>query len=198
MPMRYIVILFFFTSCAIFNSPRLSPNVFNASEKVCLNADGNGRLNVQGHKYVFGHETLMDQEENKWIMSLNFPIYGQELIELDLSKDSSELKQKIEERILSEKRGVDPVRLNLFITHLGSFLKELVALKNKKQIKNKFTWKVNKNELTATLKSDKNLIYAKFYNLNEKYFGKMDFSYDAIGNPQDNLKIELIVRQCLD
>lgn len=194
--MRYLIILFFISSCALFRQQNLSKNVLKASQNVCLNADGNGRLEIYGHKYVFGAETLYDAKDYRWAMSLNFPLYGQELIELQVNDPESEMIQNLEEKILREKKGVNPQNLQQMMIEWASFLKELIKIKSNdiKLSKTKFDWKVSKNNLYAASKTLK----VKFSNFNGSYFGKMDFTFNAERKMDKISKIELIVRKCLN
>lgn len=194
--MRYLTILFFISSCAIFRQQNVSKNVYKASQNVCLNADGSGRLEIYGHKYVFGAETLYDAEDARWAMGLNFPLYGQELIELQINDPNSEMIQNLEEKILREKAGVNPKNLKNIMLEWASFLKELIKIKSNdlKLSKTKFDWKVSKNNLYAKSKTLK----VKFSNYNGSYFGKMVLAFDAMSNSSKRSKIELIVRKCLD
>lgn len=194
--MRYFLLLIILSSCSLFKNLSLNANVSSAIKRVCLNADGNGRLSVNGHKYLFSYETLYDQQELKWAMSLNFPLNGQKIIELKLDSNESEMTQKIEEMILKDKKGVDPIKLEKFMKLWAIFVKELIFLKEEKlNLKeSNFKWKLNKKRLVAS----KHLSIAYFNNYNGEHFGKMDFVLGAKSKLDKILKIELIVRKCLD
>lgn len=194
--MRYFLLILIFSSCSLINSSFLGKDVTDLTQKVCLNADGSGRLGIDGHKYVFGHETLYDQEEARWAMSLNFPLHGQELIELKLDNPQSEMIQNLEEKILKEKKGVNPIKLHKFMNLWATFIKELIQIREKKlnPRNSMFKWSVNKKHLMA--KSQE--LIAVFQNFTGNHFGKMSFSLLSAEHIDKNLKIELVVRKCLD
>jgi hypothetical protein len=198
--MMKLLILLLLSSCSLFQTLKISQDIPQEAKKVCLNADGNGRLMVQGHKYVFSFETMLDDEEDKWLMSLNFPLHGEELIELNLSDSNAEFKQKIEDKILKERKGVNPELLHKFMFYWARFLNELIHLqKHENAMENsEYTWDVSDNKLKAGLNFDGNKIDAQFYNVENKMFSRMDFALQPAAELQDTLQIELIVRKCLD
>lgn len=192
-------------SCATLN---VAKNVDVATKSVCLNADGQGRLNVDGHKYVFSFETLLDQREQKWVLAMDFPFHGQEVVELSLLGRNDSFMEKIYTRAVSERANIDAAALDKFLHLWGKFLVELIDLqKNKKSIKKKskllFNWRVSDNKLSADRKLNKDqIVTSSFYQLSKletkKVFTRMDFALHDLKKSEDVYKIELIVRKCLE
>lgn len=196
--MAFLILMLTAISCTT-SSGLMGRNPENEIAKICLNLDGNGRLGVQGHKYVFSAETMLDEEHNKWIMGMNFSLHGQELIELDLSGDESFFKEKVQERILRENAGVNPERLELFMQRWAELIKEIIHYKKgENRNSNFFEWSVENKKLIASTKvAEKNVLTAEFYNIENGAFSRMDFLLDT-GESASEIKVELIVRKCLD
>ena len=197
--MKYSLLLFVFVSCSLFKVSNLSDDIVLESKRVCLNADGNGRLLIQGHKYVFGFETLFDEENSTWQMALNFPLYGEEFIELSLNDKNTEFNQRLEDKILKERKGVNPILLHQFMTSWAQFLKELIHLQRNEQVilQAHYSWRVENNKLKASRKTKLHNIDADFYNAQDEFFSRMDFSLRT-EQSRDPMQIELIVRKCLN
>jgi hypothetical protein len=200
--MKYLLILPLFISCSLFKLSKLSNDVVYESKKICLNADGNGRLIIQGHKYVFGFETLWDEKELRWQMALNFPMHGEEFIELSLAgqdRNRLEFNQRLEEKILKEREGIDPTSLHFFMTSWAHFLSEIIYMQQNEQFSSpaKYNWKVRKNKLGAKRKTRNYSINANFYNVESMFFSRMDFALQP-KKVENAIKIELIVRKCLN
>lgn len=197
-----IILCFFFVSCSLFKtSNHLSSNLKENIHKVCLNSSGKGRLVVEGQKYIFSYESALKEMEQKWLMSFNFPLYGEEYIELEWSNDQK-IKHyfSFEGRILKEQRGISPGELEVFFETWAQFLYEVIKMKEDKASELSFKWAVKKKELVAQkdLKKQQTQISIHFKNLvDDQYFGR----YDIImrhKNGRMPFKIEAIVRKCLE
>ena len=178
----------------------LTGNIQSEAKKICLNLDGNGRLNVQGHKYVFSAQTMLDEEEDKWMMGMSFPLHGQEVIELDLSSGpETEFTEKIQEKVLKEKAGINPQDLEFFMKRWAIFINEVIRIKkNEQKPSENFDWTMSKEMMLATSRYDgARTVQASFYNPTDKFFSRMDFLLSP-GQSGKEIKIELIVRKCLD
>lgn len=204
--LKYLIFFSIFLVLSSCTPKYLSKNIPKDITKICLNLDGNGRLTVQGHKYVFSAETVLDEEEDKWIMGMGFPLHGQETVELELDQEKAVFNEKIQEKVLSEKAGINPQDLQLFMEKWAAFLNEVIAIKRTgREPSDQFDWSVSKKMLIAESKIDQERqIIANFYNLTNNsgaasgsHFSRMDF----LLKPSDEakqIKIELIVRKCLD
>lgn len=197
--MQYLLVLSLFFSCSLFKLSKLSEDVVQESKRVCLNADGNGRLMIQGHKYVFGFETLWEEQELKWQMALNFPLHGEEFIELSLADKDLEFKQRLEDKILKERKGVDPVLLHQFMSAWARLLREVIYMQQNAKLISpaQYVWRVQNNQLKTRRKARDYIINADFYNVEATYFSRMDFALRP-KQTETPIKIELIVRKCLN
>lgn len=201
--MKSIVLLFLFTlsSCALFNTSNLSKNLKNDIQKICISSTGKGRLVVEKQKYVFSYESALKEIEHKWLMAFNFPLYGQEHVELDWS-EPNKLKQyfSFEDKILKEQQGVSPESLELFFATWSEFLLEVIQLKNNDKEIPKFKWEAKRKELVAkkVLAQTGSMAIVSFKNLvNNNYFGRYDIVMQQ-SNGDIPFKIEVVVRKCLE
>lgn len=200
--MKILVLLFIFTtsSCSLFKTNTLSKNLQKNIQNICLSSTGKGRLVVEKQKYVFSYESALKEDEHKWLMAFNFPLYGQEHVELDWS-EPGKLKQyfSFEDKILKQQQGVSPENLEIFFATWSEFLLEVIQLKNN-NAKSNFEWTTTNKELIAQkdlkLKGSKAVV--SFKNLvNEKYFGRYDIVMQQ-ENGEIPFKIEVVVRKCLE
>lgn len=199
MKILLLLSLFILNSCALFKNSDLSNNVISEIGKVCLDTNGRGRLIIQNNKYVFSFDSILNHEEDKWIMGLNFPLYGEELFEIEWEKEKLiHYSASFEQRILREKKGINPELLSLFLKKWADFINEVIQVQKNKNYEKNFIWKIQSNELVAETKL-KGAGNAKitFLNLiNSKYFGRFDIVLQN-EKSKDSLKMEMIVRKCL-
>lgn len=156
---------------------------------------------VQNQKYIFSYESALKEKEHKWLMAFNFPLYGQEHIELDWS-DSKKLKQyfSFEDKILKEQDGISPENLELFFTTWSEFLLEVIKLKHSENISPSFEWITDNKQLVAKkfLKKNESMAIISFKNLvHDHYFGRYDIVMQQ-KNGEIPFKIEVVVRKCLE
>lgn len=196
---KFLALLFLLFTVFGCTKKYLSSDFQHEINKVCLNLEGNGRMTVQGHKYVFSAESVWDQAKQKWSLGMGFALHGQEVIELDLARPNQGFLENFQQKLLKEKTGIDPKTLQLFMNRWAAFINEVITLKKGEQIeKPLFAWQLDKQKLVSTSKiDDENLVQATFTNPDDRYFSRTDF----LLMPQDaakQIKIELIVRKCLD
>jgi hypothetical protein len=182
------------SSCSIFNAGKLSRDIENNIQKICLSGSGKGRLTVQNRTYVFGYDSLLEEDLAKWTLALDFPMRNQELFKLDWSKGNKTIfETSIEEKILKENKHVNPKHLDQYIQKLGLFLKEAIDAKAGKTKNSKFEWETAKKSIIAT--DDKKLFTAEFKQLTSgNYFGLMAIRYQFERN--QSFKMDFVVRNC--
>jgi hypothetical protein len=193
--------LFILSSCSLFTTKNLSQDFRKDIHKVCLSADGKGRLLVEEQKHVFSFESDLQQAQGQWIMALNFPLYGSESILLDWDeKGKYHYKFSFEDKIMRREKGISPQLLELFFATWGEFLFEMVRLKQNQNFSPNFLWSSSDKELSAQtmLKKVNANIKISFKNLTpEGHFGR----YDIIMQHADGkipFGVEMIVRNCLE
>lgn len=197
-----LIILFsFLTSCSLFHKNTLSTRLSEDIQNVCLNAEGKGRLVIDGQKYIFSFESAMNQVENKWQMGFSFPIYGEEFLEIDWD-ENNKMKYvfSFEDKILKEQRGVSPEKLELFIKTWADLLQEIIHLQSKIATQTNYKWITSDKELSAQtkLKEDQSLVTITFKNLvDNNYFGRYDIVMQH-NNEMHPFSVEFIVRKCLE
>ena len=159
-----------------------------------MNSEGKGRLTVKNKKYIFTYESFLDEDQAKWVLTLDFPLRSEETFELDWSKNGKmHFKSSIDTKILRENKEVDPKELDRFVSSIGHFLKDIIKLRSysKKKLRNK--WKLDKKSLNSISRSKRSKML--FTNINnENYFGLMTVSYEGKGD--QSYKMDFIVRKC--
>lgn len=193
-----LLLLFIISSCALFQSPKLSQDLQKDIQKVCLSSEGKGRIIVNSQKYVFSYESALRDEEQNWVMALNFPIYGEEYVEIDWKQEKMKHTVSFENKLLKDQRGLSPEKLELFLKSWGEFLHEIILLKQNKLEKSHYNWELGSKQLMASKNVGDSKVKISFKNLvEEKHFGR----YDIATHYQDSknlFKIEVIVRKCLE
>lgn len=202
--MKFLVILLFLSSCSnlgtIFKTYTVSRDIGESTKLICLSGEGKGRLSLKNRKYVFGFESGVDKEEERWILGLDFPLHKMETFELDWSDGKKvKFKTSIEEKLLKENNNLNPKSLSRFTQGLGRLIEEILRVRNiqsdiAKQ-KTNFLWESTDKYLQVSSK-DKNFT-AKFSDIIlNKYFQDVEITYeDSKGN---FYKMELKVRNCFE
>lgn len=186
-----LICLLILVSCATFT---LSRDVKLESRKICMNSEGQGRLIVNNQKYRFGYDSLIEKDNHKWSLELDFPLRPAETFELDWSRNGKmKFNSSIDQKILRENKGINPKELDKFIKSIGHFLKDLVRLQSNKDEKLAYNWYIEGNKLLAM--SPKKHSRLKFEKVDaDGYFEKMSISYKA--QKDQSYKMELILNKC--
>ncbi len=185
--------LIFLVGCATYT---LSSNINKESQKICMNSEGNGRLVVNGRKYVFGYDSLMDREQHKWSLELDFPLHPTEIFEIDWSENKEfKFNSSIDQKILRENKNIDPMELDKFTEVIVHYLQDLVQLQNQNENKLNFNWTIKKNTLYATNKNQSAQLSFNALDA-EGYFKKMVIGYQSKKN--QSYKMEFVVRKCFN
>ena len=196
-----LLFILFFSSCSFIQTSQLSHNILKDVQKVCLSAEGRGRLILQDKKYTFSYESALRQEEKKWFMSFVFPIYGEEYVELEWTRDKKVQYQfSFEQKLLKEQKGLSPEELEIFFETWTKFLHEIIQLKNNRLEKMNFLWISSDKTLIARqlLKDYQANVQIEFKNLvSDSYFGRYDIIMQH-SNSLEKFRIEVIVRKCLE
>ena len=110
----YILSLFFFSSCALFEQQKIGADPASESTRVCLSAEGRGRLIISNHIFVFNFNSALESETSEWYMALSFPLYGEEVF----------LVSWDEEKLLSFEASFENKILKGFVTHVALILQQ--------------------------------------------------------------------------
>ncbi len=195
-----LTLLFQLSSCSIFKSTRVSKNLDKEIQNVCLNSYGSGRIIVNKHKYVFSFDSALSLADQKWMMGLNFPVYGEEVFSFEWDEnDSTTYNASFEQRILKDARGVDPEKLEVFLKKWSEFIYEVVQLQYSKKYDAKLDWQLSSKYLETLTKVDKNSsVKIRFQNKTTSgHFGRFDIVLQR-NKHEENFKLEMIVRKCLE
>lgn len=202
---RLLTTLIFFitlTSCSLFRFEEISQNIPLETKKICLSSTGKGRIEMKSGKYIFSYESALMNEEEKFIILLNFPIYGEEKFEinwessLNKASDNSEL----EHRLLSSGEGIDPKLVQGFISLWSKYFEELIAIQTGTKFKKKsFKWEVKDQKLIASSQGPSIEFISKADVANKDFFEHLTFEVQEKGQKlSSTLKVELFVRECLE
>lgn len=178
------------------NKTKLSGEIGQAVQKVCLSSEGNGRLTVLNKKYVYSYESVLEADLGRWILAMSFPLRIPETFELDWSEAGKvKFTSSIEERILKENKNINPKSLEDFTNKLGHLFDVIVRLQLKQSVDNsKFDWSVSDKDLVF-VHSDKKLS-ATFTNLtSNNSFGLVSVTYSDLMS--QDYKLDLVVSNCL-
>ncbi|MEE2672136.1 MAG: hypothetical protein VYA54_10515 [Bdellovibrionota bacterium] len=196
--MKYLLCILLLSSCSLFKTKKLSSELDQSLQNICLSSRGKGRLQVGNSKYVFSYESVLDKEQARWMLALNFPLRPQESFTLDWSENGkTKLETSLEDKILKENKGVSPASVETFIQGLGGMIQEIIAIRDQRiaLAKRDFQWKKDRNEL-KTINSAKNL-KGEFKKLDPQgHFGLMQLSY--LEAKKSFYKLDLVVRKCFE
>lgn len=188
--------LFFFCSCSIF-----SPQVRTTADlkRVCLSAEGKGRLEHSRGRHLFEFESLLVKKEKKWSLGLDLPVIGQEVLhfsypDLRSSKTivSGTFATRLKLDIKSAKQRQD---LNRFFLMMG----ELLSIIDSGKIRD--SWKFESE--AGRLVLNKDLVSGEAFTFEafaaEDYYEKMSLSLekkDKFGKLFPVMKMNLFLSQC--
>ena len=200
-PMKFLTNLFllsFLTSCSLFKVAKLSDNLAENANRICLSAEGKGRITVKNQKYVFGFESALYEDDNAWKLFLNFPLRKTESFEIDWSENNKvKFKSSLEDKLLKESKGVNPKSIKFFTHYIGILLKDIVYTRTHSEHlkKSPLIWSKKGSDLIAA--TEKKSFNAQFTNLMaDSYFGLIKIEYKDI--KKDLYRMELIVRKCFE
>jgi hypothetical protein len=194
----YRVLLFLFmTSCLQTCYQKLSNNPLVEAQKICMTADGSGRMNIGDESFQFSYESLLEQRENRFALAMNFPFIGEEFFEMTWQDDDIKLNSELETRILQQSSKVEAESLHTFITLWSEFLKDIIELKQNKKKALFFDWKIKNNELVAKSSNDQRSVEGKFFYARDNVFTRMEFTHKDKKSEKTS-SFELIVSKCLN
>jgi hypothetical protein len=127
-----VALCFLLSSCSLLTTSKKIPllkKLDTSLSKTCLTAEGKGRINYLGSKYIFGLESLLDKK--LWSLGLAIPTYGEEVLRFDWSEaDKGRVKVfgSFYRRLIAQagnvKNGKAQIRyLKKYLLRLGVFLK---------------------------------------------------------------------------
>ena len=148
------------------------------AKKICLNAEGKGRIELPGEKYVFEYESQVDLKNNKFDLVLDFPIKGQSLISLSL--DPKLAKSTIARSNLLElfrERVKDRANREELVKALSAFFEmtaEFVAARSQNIFPEGFTATLENNHFKLLRLSPQFKFEVDSYAFNQKYFERTE------------------------
>ena len=195
----YFVLFILFSSCSLFDFAKLDNDLVKNIDLVCLDADGAGRIGLSQKKYPFTYESVLILDENKWLMNLNFTLWGEELIQLDLNNQHKPVfMTKLDSKMLQE-QNINPTDVSDFMDAWSALIFELVQIKNsKKMSKNSnFIWTKNSKSLIASKRIKESMVHVEFTRMYQNYFSEVNIALSSLQNNEEKVQIQLVVRKCL-
>jgi hypothetical protein len=194
----YRVLLFLFmTSCLQTCYQKLSNNPLVEAQKICMTADGSGRMNIGDESFQFSYESLLEQRENRFALAMNFPFIGEEFFEMTWQDDEVKLNSELEMKILQNSSQTDAAKLHQFMELWSELLKDIIELQEGMKDDLFFKWKVEGNQLKAVFNSNQVKTQAEFYNAKNDVFSRMVLSSRHLEQDK-TYRIEYIVSKCLN
>jgi hypothetical protein len=94
--------------------------------QICLTGEGRGRVQFFQEKHLFGQESLYSKKEKEWILALEIPIHGEEVIRLNWENALEKTGPKIEGAFFNRLKQVakKQKRGKLYLQLLNSFFKK--------------------------------------------------------------------------
>jgi hypothetical protein len=188
--------IFSLSSCALFSRGQ---NSLVDLKKVCLSAEGRGRLEHSKGRHLFEFESLLEKSSHKWSLGLDLPVIGQEVLffnypELGQSETkvsgtfATRLKMDIKSR--SKKK-----ELSQFFLMMG----ELLSIIHTGKLRNHWIWNQEAEKLTLErkLKSGE-IFHFKAFDA-EKHFKKLQLLLEKknkFGKSKRVVKMSLFISQC--
>lgn len=185
-------------SCSLFKAKGGIKNTEIAFQNICLDTEGSGRIFVDSQNYIFNYESALFTEDLRFVVLMNFPLYGQEKFEMkwDFQKNKATYDASYEQMVLRSQKQIDLKIFQRMSFAWKAFYEDYLT--SKKLIDSKIPqWTILKEkELIKEYKFSKDLVRLYFSNqVDDKYFGKMVMDYYQSGNKY--FGIEFIVRKCM-
>lgn len=190
--MKKLLLILVLASCQLFNKNKLSSDIQKEIKHVCLVGSGDGRV-ISGHsKFPFNFD--MGLEEDLWLMSVQFPLRDESVVEVDIL--NNRYLSNFEEDLLSSTKGIDPKILRIFLKLWSKNIYSIYqAQTNNKEIK---SYKVDGRKLYQTVIIKDGYKFHMEYNTltNEDYFKWAELEVIDLKSKM-KLKIQTRVRECL-
>ena len=151
-------------------------------------ANGKGRITVPEGRYVVSYESLRNKKENNWILAINIPLKGEELLKFDYSKEKVKLSGSFTKRLMGIQRDR---KLKLAFGHFLQKLRFLLTETNDRV----GHWALEKNVLTFNL-SNNYQIKVEGQRDNGSHFERVNFLLSDIQNQKLVTSFELFTSNC--
>ncbi|MGE3608693.1 MAG: hypothetical protein AB7I27_03815 [Bacteriovoracaceae bacterium] len=129
--MLKLFLLILISSCSLFQKPSslAEKDVLKVLDSVQLEGSGRGRLGVDQQQYLFSYDALL-KENNDWILAVEIPLHGEEVMVLSNLKENSVKEipnESFETRIERSLEGRVPISGEKFVLELRTLVRFLLA-----------------------------------------------------------------------
>ena len=187
-----------------------------AFKSLCLSGEGKGRISLNEGKYVFSYENLLKLKEQEWLLGLQLPLHGEEVLELKF-KDALDSKvqiggsffKRLSYAARKESREAELFQLKKVLIKMAVFLKtvHMVRIGDYSCVKGKchndsehsFTFVENADGLKVEFPFDSNHRFVINARANSSYYRKINFIlFDKRrrSTGRQPFSLSLIHRQC--
>jgi hypothetical protein len=194
--------------------------------RICLSGDGKGRLKYGKNRYSFSYEMLLKKKLEKWLIGMNFPMHGEEVLSVSFSNifktEEADVKGGFIDRIYSDleiKKGGKKTKqlLDSLFLDIGNFLaiynsnilenKRYRIIENKsssgsvrKKHKKQFSWSIEDSGIFRITMSehDKHFVQFNFYN-SKSFSNRVDIKLMNQGQSdteKDLIELNLAIITC--
>ncbi|MCP4912468.1 MAG: hypothetical protein GY909_05070 [Oligoflexia bacterium] len=160
-------------------------------KKLCFSSEGKGRITVPDGRYLVDYESFHDVANKKWIIGLDIPLQGEEVLELHYGK-RLRLSGSFSKRLAGIRNNKKLA--NAFSKFLIS-LSELLQIHNDQSLEFKNKPVISNEELTYKFGSQYQLKIQGQRNKGS-HFGRMNFLLLNSKMAKPETSIELFVSSC--
>jgi len=187
-----LLLLVLLSSCELLNSYKLSDNPTIAAQKICLKGSGEGQVISDYSKYPFNFD--MGLEEDLWLMSVQFPLRDEAIIEVDIK--NNKYLPGFEGELLENTKSINPKVLRIILKLWSSTIYDIYQVQyNDKKLKG---FKVTPKLLYKKIRlKDGYEFLIKYATVVDKSHFKWQTIEVVDLKSKEKLKIQTRVRECL-
>lgn len=163
---------------------KLQSNSLQAFQSWCLESSGKGRIEAGREHHVFDYYGTLEAKPGQYLVALDLPLYGEEIIELDLEQN------KVSGNFL--KRLKRTATLNNF---LKSWREWILARKENRLPQSELSLDDEKLVLTTALTKNESVTLTLHSLTKEGYFARQTIAYSN-NLTSESLKLELFTSEC--
>ena len=150
---------------------------------LCLNGVGKGRIEHHQNKYLFDYKARHDQKDKNWIIGVDLPLSGQEVLFFDYKSVTA--KGPFAFRLRKQD-------INGEMKHVYELLAELLNMIDKKSLSKGWRLEAGKGDLVKLSKGRD--LSARFFSMKDSRYRRTILSFSK--NPNDFFRLHLFSDSC--
>lgn len=170
-------------------------------KKVCLSAEGRGRLEHSKGRHLFEFESLLDKSKRKWSLGMDLPVIGQEVLFFtypEFANKKTRVSGTFANRLkIDIKSSTQKKELNQFFLMVG----ELLSIMHDQKLRKNWSLSEKSKRLVLERKLGKNKVFRFEAYDTSGYFRKLALSLgpaNKFGKSKKLTKMTLFLSQCSD